>query len=103
MVYQSPGDTVTGDLFVSTIFWNRQECRGAGYQSVLEVLQKQLLVDPSAHAFDPEFLIFEVYTLSKSGLWSRDCQCACEASLGHLGQCIEKAETDAADDNETSL
>jgi hypothetical protein len=32
-----------------------------------------------------------------------DCQCTCGASLGHLGQCIEKAETEAADDNETSL
>ena len=27
-------------------------------------------VDPSAHAFDLEFLIFEVYTLSKLELWS---------------------------------
>ena len=63
MVYQSQVDTVTGDLFVSTIFWDRQECRGAGYRSIPEVLQHQLLVDPSAHAFDLEFLIFEVYTI----------------------------------------
>ena len=31
VVYQFQGDTVTGDLFVSTIFWDRQECRGAGF------------------------------------------------------------------------
>jgi hypothetical protein len=39
VVYQFQGDTVTGDLFVSTIFWDRQERRGAGYRSIPEVLQ----------------------------------------------------------------
>ena len=63
-MYQSPGDRVTGDLFVSTISWDRQERRGAGYRSIPEVLQYRLPIDPSAHAFDLEFLIFEVYTLS---------------------------------------
>ena len=69
VVYQFPGDTVTGDLFVSTIFWDRQECRGASYRSIPEVhvyCSNSYRVDPSAHAFDLEFfLILEVYTLSK--------------------------------------
>jgi hypothetical protein len=39
VVYQFKGDTVTGDVFVSTIFWDRQERRGAGYRSIPEVLQ----------------------------------------------------------------
>ena len=39
VVYQFQGDTVTGDLFVSTIFWDRQEYRGTGYRSIPEVLQ----------------------------------------------------------------
>ena len=53
---------VTGDLFVSTISCGRHERRGAGYRSILEVLRYRLPVDPSAHAFDLNFLIFEVST-----------------------------------------
>jgi hypothetical protein len=64
-VYQFQGNTVTGDLFVSPIFWDRQECRDAGYRSIPEVVQQLSPVDPSAHAFDLEFLIFQVKTLSK--------------------------------------
>jgi hypothetical protein len=65
VVYQSPGVRVTGDLFVSsTISWDRKEHRGAGYRLIPEVLQQLLPVDPSAHAFDLEFLIFEVYSFT---------------------------------------
>jgi hypothetical protein len=62
VLYQFQGDTVTGDLFVSTSFWDRQECRGAGYRSIPEVLQYLSPVDPSAHAFDLQFLIFQLKT-----------------------------------------
>jgi hypothetical protein len=65
VVYQFQGDIVTGDLFVSTIFWDRQERRGAGYRSIPEVLQYLPPVEPSAHAFDLEFLILQVKTPSK--------------------------------------
>jgi hypothetical protein len=58
VVYESPAERVTGDLFVSTISWDRRERRGAGYRSIPEVLQHQLPVDPSAHACELEFLIF---------------------------------------------
>jgi hypothetical protein len=65
VVYHFQGDTVTGDLFVSTIFLDRPECRDVGYRSIPEVLQHLSPVDPSAHAFDLEFLIFQVKTLPK--------------------------------------
>jgi hypothetical protein len=58
VLYQFQCDTVTGDLFVSTSFWDRQKYRGAGYRSIPKVLQYLSPVDPSAHAFDLQFLIF---------------------------------------------
>jgi hypothetical protein len=66
VVDQFPGGKITGDLFVSTISWDRQEHRGAGYRyrSISKVLQQLLPVDRSAHAFDLEFLIFEVYSFT---------------------------------------
>ena len=77
LVYQSPEDTVTGDLFVSTISWDRQEHRGAGYRSsipaVLQLEAATVTGRPQrarirSGIFD--FRSVQLYTLSNLGLWS---------------------------------
>ena len=53
VVYQFLGNTVTGDLFVSTVSCDRQERRGAGYGSIPEVLQYLSPADPTPKSSPP--------------------------------------------------